>query len=476
MSTDPPTRRSQARQRRSRAFTTSFAVVIGVLAAVGLGGAALTTAQGPRITQVQIDAEAAVAASGSRILFTTTQSLAEVTAEQVTVSPAADFTVDTAGRTVGVRFALPLWDATEYTVTISDVAGIGGGPAATITETFTTPPLEVYLLQRGEGEDTVFRTGLAGDAAVPVFTAPHIEDFRATSGHLVIATRDDEDLSELIVTALDGSDPRTLPLPGDGMVTNLQSADRGDLIGYTFTDADIGPNGGRESVLHTASLGAGRADDDPTPITIEGGDYRVEDWRFVPGTDSVLLLTFDGALTLASAAGGEPVALGNAVVIHGIARGSTQALVERIDGLARIDLATADEEPLAGTAPDLGQPGAVTPLPGGTGETLRVLAHLDGFTVISTDVAVVDADGSARTVFTVPPEDTLLQTCVSPSGRYAALLVAPDMVDNPYDGYALPLPTRLETHVIALAGDAPDNEIVALSGFDISWCQNATRG
>lgn len=133
-------------------------------------------------------------------------------------------------------------------------------------------------------------------------------------------------------------------------------------------------------------------------------------------------------------------------------------------------------KPLAGTAPDLGQPGAVTPLLGGTGETLRVLAHLDGFTVISTDVAVVDADGSARTVFTVPPEDTLLQTCVSPSGRYAALLVAPDMVDNPYDGYALPLPTRLETHVIALAGDATDNEIVALSGFDISWCQNATRG
>lgn len=476
MSTDRPTRRSHARQRRSRAFATSFAVVVVVLALVGLGGAALTTAQGPRLTAVQLDERAAVAASGSRILFTTTQSLAEVAPEQVTVSPAAAFTVDTAGRTVGVRFALPLWDDTEYTVTIAGVTGLGGGPAATITETFTTPPLEVYLLQRGEGEDTVFRTVLAGDAAVPVFTAPHIEDFRATSGHLVIATRDDEDLSELIVTGLDGTDPRALPLPGDGMVTNLQSADRGDLIGYTFTDADIGPAGGRESILHTVSLGAGREDEPPVPITIEGGDSRVEDWRFVPGTDRALLLTFDGALTLASATGGEAVALGNAVVIHGIARGSTQALVERVDGLAQIDLATAAEERLAPTAPDLGQPGAVTPLPGDSGATLRVLAHLEGFTVLSTDVAVVDAGGAARTVFTVAPQDTLLQTCVSPSGRYAALLIAPDTVDNAYDGYALPLPTRLETHVIALDGDAPDNEVVALSGWDISWCQNATRG
>lgn len=474
MSTDRPTRRSNARQRRSRAFATSFAVVVGVLAVVGLGGAALTTAQGPRVTQVQIDGDAAVTASGSRILFTTTQSLAEVTPEQVTVSPAAEFTVDTAGRTVGVRFALPLWDDTEYTVTIADVAGVGGGPTATITDTFTTPALQVYLLQRGTEEDTIFRTELAGDA-IPVFTAPHIEDFRATSGHLVIATHDDEDLSQLIVTGLDGSDPRALPLPGEGMVTNLQSADRGDTIGYTFTDADIGPAGGRESLLHTASLGAGREDDDPKPITIEGGDSRVEDWRFVPGTDSVLLLTFDGALTLASASGGEPVALGNAVVIHGIARGSTQAVVERIDGLAQIDLATADEERLPDTAPELGQPGAVTPLPGSTGATLRMLAHLDGFTVLSTDVAVVDAGGAARTVFTVAPEDTLLQTCVSPSGRYAALLVAPDTVDNPYDGYALPLPTTLETHIVALDGDAPDNEIVTLAGFDISWCQNATR-
>lgn len=470
MSTDADTRRGRSRRRRSRGFLAAFAVVIGVLAVVGLAGAAVTTVQGPRVMKVSVDPAAATTASGSRMIVTTTQSLVEITPDQVTVTPATEFTVDTAGRSVGVRFALPLWDDTDYTVTITGVTGLGGGAATTITETFRTPALQAYILQRASTGDTVFRTDLVGDAAVPVFTAPQIEDFRATAGHLVISTVDDAGHSHLVVTDLDGAGERELPLPGDGTVSNLQSADRGDLIGYTFTDADVGTAGARESLLFTASLTAADAEDEPTPIARAGGEARVDDWRFVPGTDSILMLTFDGALTLVSASGGDPVALGTAVSIDGIARGSTTVLIERVDGPAAIDLATAEEQTLAPTDPALGQVNGMTPLNGGT--TLRVLAILDGFTVQSTTVNVVDAEGDARPVFTVDIADTLLETCVSPSGRYAAFLVAPDAVDNPYDAHLLPLPETLQTHVVSL--DSGD-EVVALSGFDISWCQTPPR-
>ena len=91
----------------------------------------------------------------------------------------------------------------------------------------------------------------------------------------------------------------------------------------------------------------------------------------------------------------------------------------------------------------------------------------------STSADVVDTEGAARPVFTVDPTDTLMETCVSPSGRYAAFLVAPDVVDNPYDGYLLPLPERVQTHVVALEDGT---EVVALSGFDVSWCQTPPRG
>ena len=96
-----------------------------------------------------MDPAAAAAASGSRLIVTTTQSLAEVDPSQVTITPATPFVVDTSGRSVGVRFTLPLWDDTEYTVTIDGVASLGGGPTATITESFRTPPTDVFLLQRG---------------------------------------------------------------------------------------------------------------------------------------------------------------------------------------------------------------------------------------------------------------------------------------------------------------------------------------
>ena len=147
---------------------------------MGLAGAAASVAQGPRVTDVQVDPVAAAAASGSRLIVTTSQSLEDVDASQVTVTPATPFSVDTSGRSVGVRFTLPLFDDTEYTVTFSDVQGLGGGPPATFAETFRTPPADLFLLQRTSSGDTIFRTDLVGEEAVPVFSDDHIEDFRAT--------------------------------------------------------------------------------------------------------------------------------------------------------------------------------------------------------------------------------------------------------------------------------------------------------
>ena len=63
----------------------------------------------------------------------------------------------------------------------------------------------------------------------------------------------------------------------------------------------------------------------------------------------------------------------------------------------------------------------------------------------------------------------VIQNC---DAQGAAFLVAPDAVDNPYDGHQLPLPEKLQTHVVSLADG---REQVALAGFDISWCQTPPR-
>lgn len=454
-------RAARRRARLSRGFAVRVLAVVGVLAVAAVLTGVLTTVQGPRVTAIESDPAAAVASAGSRIIFTTTQSLEEVAPEQVSVTPATEFTVDTSGRSVGVRFTLPLWDETTYTVRIDDLRGLGGGPAGSIEETFTTPPLQAYILQRGADTDTIFRVDLTGDG-VPVFEHPHIEDFRATAARLVVSTLED-DVSRLIVTRADGSDPQEMALPGEGIVANLQSAETGNTIGYTFTDADISADRGRESLLFTGST----ADPDAAPQPVErAGEARVEDWRFVPGTDSILMLTFDGALTLVAPGGGDAVSLGNAIGISDIS--GTSAYVDRVEGPVVIELATAEEEPLSAAAADLGQLGSLMALPGGG--TLQALTPFDGLDALDTTLTRVSPEGETSTLATVAAGDALLQTCIAPSGRYAALVVAPEAVSNPYDGYLLPLPERLETRIVSFDDGA---QVVPLAGFDLSWCRRA---
>jgi hypothetical protein len=435
---------------------------------LGLAGAAASVAQGPRITDVSVDPAAAAEASGSRLIVTTSQTLADVDPSQVTITPAAPFEVDTSGRSIGVRFTLPLWDDTEYTVEIADVASVSGGPAATIAETFRTPAAHMFLLQRAgapDGDDLIYRTDLTGQNAVPVFSHAHIEDFRATASHLVVSVRTDDDSPGLIVTDLDGSNERELALPGDGFVSNLQSADRGELIGYTFSDAELTAESGRESRLYTASLKD--PDADPAEIAVEGADPRVAEWRFVPDTDSILLLSFDGSLLLTGSGGDGATALGAAMTIEGIARGSSQAVVDRAEQTAVIDLTDASEEPLVTPGTDLGGVSSVTPLPDGS--TIRTAAVLeDDVPTGRTSVALVGPDGETRLLTEIAETDAVLQVCVSPSARYAAVLVAPDAVSNSYDTYQLPLPERPETRVLQISDGDP---VIALNGAAISWCQ-----
>jgi hypothetical protein len=435
---------------------------------LGLAGAAASVAQGPRITDVSVDPAAAAEASGSRLIVTTSQTLADVDPSQVTVTPAAPFEVDTSGRSIGVRFTLPLWDDTEYTVEIADVASVSGGPAATIAETFRTPAAHMFLLQRTgapDGGDLIYRTDLTGQNAVPVFSHGHIEDFRATASHLVVSVRTDDDGPGLIVTDLDGSNERELGLPGDGFVSNLQSADRGELIGYTFSDAQLTAESGRESRLYTASLKD--PDAAPAEIAVEGADPRVAEWRFVPDTDSILLLSFDGSLLLTGSGGDGATALGTAMTIEGIARGSSEAVVDRAEQTAVVDLTDASEEPLVAPGTDLGGVSSVTPLPDGS--TIRTAAVLDsGVPTGRTSVALVGADGETRMLTEIAETDAVLQVCVSPSARYVAVLVAPDAVSNSYDTYQLPLPERPETRVLQVSDGEP---VIALNGAAISWCQ-----
>ncbi|GAA3667995.1 hypothetical protein [Microbacterium marinilacus] len=470
MSTETRGRDRRARRRAAaRRFALTLATVLGALAVLGGAGAAVSLAQGPRLSGVQADPSSATEVSGSRVILTANQALAGIDPSQVTVSPSAPFTVDASGRSVGVRFTVPLDDDTEYTVTVAGAQAVGGGPVTDLQTTFRTPAAEVFVLQRDpDGDDTIFRTALHGREAVPVYTHPSIDDFRATSTRLVVATVDDG-VSSLHVMDRAGGGESEVRLPGDGIVQGLQVSQRGDLAGFTYSD----PQGdGYASVLFTAELADPSAD--PRPIEVGGETVSVDRWRFVPDASSLLLIDFEGRLVLTDPeSDADPTMLGTALTIDAINRGDYTATVERISegtetDIVQLDLTTGEETALVEPDEDFGLLGAVSPVPPERGGTVRVYQRmLDESRPESQLLVHVADDGSSRTLFQVGSEDAMLQACVSPSGRYVAALVAPDIISNAYDVGTQPLPGRLETHIVDL--DTAET-VSVLSGFDISWC------
>jgi hypothetical protein len=454
---------------RSRRFLIALGAVLGILVLVGTGLGVVSLLQGPRISEVQVDPKQAIESSGSRVIITANQALADIDPAQVTVEPAVPFTVDAAGRGVGIRFTVPLDDSTEYTVRVADVTGAGGGPTTDLSTTFSTPASNIFLLRRdASGDDTIFRTDLSGENAVPVFAHDQINDFRATSSQLVVSVEED-DGSRLLVMGRDGNDERELELPGDGYVGAIQVSERGGLVGYSYSDRELSDTEGRASVLVTQPLSG---DEKPQIIEVAGVEASVFTWQFVPDSAAVLFIDFDGALSLVDRSTDAGVqSLGLAATIQGISRGTYTAIVERLDGtVVELNLADGSEVPLAASDPDYGTASSITPFPGGT--LRHVVARNESGIPVGQAVVRVDDDGTATPLVEVGSADSILQACASPSGQYAAVVIAPELADNPYDGMLLPLPENVETHLIDMeSGD----ELVALTGFDASWCQTAPR-
>lgn len=110
-----------------RGFRLALFGVLGVLALVVVVLGVLGLTQGPRLASVDVDPAEAIDISGSRVILAANQPVAAIEADQVTVDPAVPFTVDASGRQIGIRFAVPLDDATTYTVTVAGVSAAAGG-------------------------------------------------------------------------------------------------------------------------------------------------------------------------------------------------------------------------------------------------------------------------------------------------------------------------------------------------------------
>jgi hypothetical protein len=452
--------------RRGR-FVVGLMSVVVVLALAAVGLAAFSFTQGPRLSSVISDPAEAIELSGSRVILVANQPLASIDAAQVTVTPEVPFTLDAVGRSVGIRFTVPLDDNTEYTVSVADVRGIGGGPAATLTTTFITPGVELFVLQRSSDDDKIFRTNLVDESATVVFTHPRISSFRHLDDLLVVAVEQDS-ADRILVVNLQGEVVRELELPGVGYVQDLQVSDRGGIAGYVYSDRDFSDLNGLGSVLVMQSIASG----EPVVVTGASGIPNIAEWQFVPDTSSALFIDFQSTLYVIDGNTPDaPTPLGTVFSILGIERGTYTAIIMDAEGnIVRRDLADGSESAIVPTRPDFGQPAALAPFPGGT---VQHIVARDEFGMPEGQLVVrVDDDGAATALFEIGEGDAIMQACASPSGQYLAVTIAPNLISNPYDDMILAMPMRTETHLLNMDTGDP---IVVLAGFNVSWCNLNSR-
>ena len=459
---------TEQRRQRNRPTTATFwrrvTAFVGALALLAGVGAAAALIQGPRLTNVTFDGSAAIETSGTRLTLTTNQALEGITADDVTVTPATDFTVDAQGRNIGVRFTSPLNDDTTYAVQIAGVSAVGGGPEVTLETSVTTAPASIVMLQREGtgGFDMIVAMPIDGMTRETIFTHEHIEEVRVAPDALVILVEEDE-RSAIIITDRDGTNPRYVTLPGDGYVTSLQVAHRGGAFGYLFTDRELTETSGRASILYTASV----HDPEAAPVELElaSTDPSVGDWMFVPDSQGILVVTFAGDLLLAE--GESSALLGTAYAIDGISRGTYEAIIDRSGVPVGVNLQTGVETPIELPALS-GTPGRVEPAANG-GQLWAVTQRDEAGMPTGHAIELVAADGSVRSVVVNEKTAPILQFCVSPSGQYVAAIVAPDYANNPYDTYTRPMPKTV-TRIV----DVTDGSVISeLNGFDVSWCSRS---
>jgi hypothetical protein len=446
--------------KRRPHFRLTAAVTIGVLVLAAVSLTVANARQGPRLLDAQINPNAAVEGAGQRLVLNVDQTVANVTADQVSVKPLAPVETRSDGAAVMLRFTDSLRFATTYEIT-ARVRSATTGASATLRYSFRTPEGAFYLLQRAasntdsDAPAQIVRGFTGSTEQQVVRSQPRIEQYAVADPVIAVVTSDAAGAGTLTVGPLDGSKP-SVTLADHSEISQLKSSGPGGLFGFVLTpsnERDLTGGG-----LHIYDPAAGKM----TPVSgFDGKPLDPLDWAFVPGTTSIVAQRDDGSLYLIDPLNRTPTqALGGHTRMYGFVPGSTTLIVDDNGHDKAIDLATGNTSTLP--AIELADAAALQqllPLGGDRGYVGWVVTQ-DGAASV-----VVLGDGEVRQIYAEDPDPAggIQNICLSPNGQYLAVAKLPrDAATNPdAAGFAS------ETELIDTATGRTEQKV---AGSDINWC------
>jgi hypothetical protein len=472
------TEQDAGRAAADRQFRRTLGGLILGLLVLCLGLVAVNVLNGPRLTGTSIDTSAVVTKANQRLVLETNQQLAEVTADQVTVTPASAVQVKTTDDTVIVVFSQPLAYDTEYSVRVTGVTGPFPDRVSALSTSFRTSESPLYVLSRSpalpgettKAPDRIVRTTVGSAETTDVFSAPYIQEFVPTGDEFVVVTLAEDLTSRLNLVAADGT-AAELTLPGTGTVQDLQASTVSATIGFRFSSVPGAPGAGYDNTLFLLDLTRGTL---ATVAGLDGEPVQAISWGFLAGRSELVAQIFDTTLLLADpAAGTAPVPIGQFPNLNAFAPDGVRIAVSDQDRQYVLDLSTGTEDAIvpqdvAGTTPYTAELHFLT---GGEGYVQRV-AEFDQTTgrVVQYLTLVTGEPGAevSRVVYEPAlPNETIVGFSLSPNDQYLAVQTVPNSETQLSDGYPVGAQATTVTVVfVELAAGAITRSIV---GLDATW-------
>ena len=482
MSTDVPAAEASV-DGGSRRFRRTLASLLIGLIVLCLALVAVNVFNGPRLTGSDVDTTAVVTAANQRLVLGTNQQLAEVSRDQVTVSPASVVDVQTRNDSIVVVFAQPLAYDTEYTVTVSAVTGPFPDRSSELSVAFHTDEAPLYLLSRSpaepgestKAEDRILRTTVGSPETDVVFSAPYIQSFVPVGDELVVATINDDLTSALSLVGTDGR-AGTLTVPGAGTVHDLRASSSSSAVGFRFSSAPGAAGNQYDNTLFVLDLTRGTVD---SVAGLDGEPVQASAWGFMANRPEIVAQLFDTTLLLIDprrdSAGSlsVPIPIGQFPNLDAFAPDGLRIAVSDQESQYILDLSTGTEaaivpQDVAGTTPYTAELRFLT---GGEGYVQRV-AEFDQATgrVLQSIILVTGeaASPTSRVLYEpVLPNETIVGFSISPNDQYLAIQTVPNSQTQVTDGYPVdPQATTATTVFVEVSTGIVSRSIV---GIDATW-------
>ncbi|WEO75782.1 hypothetical protein BJQ94_10315 [Cryobacterium sp. SO2] len=452
-------------------------LLVGLLV-LCLGLVAVNVLNGPRLTGTSIDTTAVVTQANQRLVLETNQQLADVSADQVTVTPASAVQVQTTNDTIIVVFSQPLAYNTAYSVAVTGVTGPFADRVSTLTTSFRTEEPPVYVLTRTpasagattKAPDRIVRTAVGSAETTEVFTAPYIQSFVPSGDELVVVTLADDLTSRLSLVGADGT-ARELTLPGTGTVQDLLASGVSATVGFRFSSVAGAAGAVYDNTLFLLDLTQGTLS---TVDGLDGAPVQAISWGFMPHRAEIVAQIFDTTLLLVDPRSDEaPIPIGQFPTLNAFAPDGVRIAVSDQERQYVLDLSTGTEDAIvpqdvAGTTPYTAELRFLT---GGEGYVQRV-AEFDQATgrVLQSLILVSGPPGEETSRLVYQPVldyETVVGFSLSPNDQYLAVQTVPNSDTQLTDGYPVGAQATTTTTVfVDIATGAITRSIV---GIDATW-------